>query len=212
MISRYTVLCSDWVDRGPHQLECVVLLLALKISYPERVWLVRGNHEVRTMNRHYGFEAQCCAKLGPVLGMRFYELANSVFEWLPLAALVAQSVLVMHGGLGEVECRWPIACRCCKRPRLRTGPPTGSPSRRKEGAAVRKGARFALRCPRPLPLLNAASTVCYSYSGQCVLWDRRHAVRAHPRGKRHRSVSATVADDAGSAEAFRVSPSVRGEG
>ena len=105
IISRYTVLCSDWVDRGPHQLECVVLLLALKISYPERVWLVRGNHEVRTMNRHYGFEAQCCAKLGPVLGMRFYELANSVFEWLPLAALVAQSVLVMHGGLGEVGCR-----------------------------------------------------------------------------------------------------------
>ena len=90
-----------------------MLLLALKISYPERVWLVRGNHEVRNMNRHYGFETQCCAKLGPILGMRFYELANSVFEWLPLAALVAQSVLVMHGGLGEVECLWTIARRCC---------------------------------------------------------------------------------------------------
>ena len=144
-----------------------MLLLALKISYPERVWLVRGNHEVRNMNRHYGFETQCCAKLGPILGMRFYELANSVFEWLPLAALVAQSVLVMHGGLGEVECRWTIARRCCKRPRLRTAPPTGLPSRGKEGAAVRKGARFALRCPRPPPLLNAASTVWATVVSVC---------------------------------------------
>ena len=151
IISRYTVLCSDWVDRGPHQLECVVLLLALKISYPERVWLVRGNHEVRTMNRHYGFEAQCCAKLGPVLGMRFYELANSVFEWLPLAALVAQSVLVMHGGLGEVECRCTIARRCCKRPRLRTGPPTGSPSRRKQGGCCEKGSALRVALPTATP-------------------------------------------------------------
>ena len=181
MISRYTVLCSDWVDRGPHQLECVVLLLALKISYPERVWLVRGNHEVRTMNRHYGFEAQCCAKLGPVLGMRFYELANSVFEWLPLAALVAQSVLVMHGGLGEVECRCTIARRCCKRPRLRTGPPTGSPSRRKEGAAVRKGARFALRCPRPLPAKCCQHCVLQLQWSVCALGSAPCSACAHAR-------------------------------
>jgi hypothetical protein len=74
------------------------------------------------MNRLYGFEAQCRAKLGATLGARFYEAANSVFEWLPLAALVAQSVLVMHGGLGEVSDPAPAQCRFHPRSTSRAAP------------------------------------------------------------------------------------------
>merc|ERR1719281_2135033 len=31
---------GDWVDRGAHQLECVLLVFALKVLYPGRVYLV----------------------------------------------------------------------------------------------------------------------------------------------------------------------------
>jgi hypothetical protein len=38
---------GDWIDRGQHQLEVVLLLMAIKVLYPNRVFLVRGNHEFR---------------------------------------------------------------------------------------------------------------------------------------------------------------------
>ena len=50
------VFNGDFVDRGAHQLEVVVLLFALKALYPERVFLVRGNHEFRNMSVVHGFQ------------------------------------------------------------------------------------------------------------------------------------------------------------
>ena len=50
------VFNGDWVDRGPHQLEVVVLLFALKAMYPSKVFLLRGNHEFRDMNESMGDE------------------------------------------------------------------------------------------------------------------------------------------------------------
>ena len=46
-------LCSyvfngDFVDRGAHQCELVAMLFALKVLYPQRVYLIRGNHEFRS--------------------------------------------------------------------------------------------------------------------------------------------------------------------
>ena len=45
------VFNGDFVDRGPAQVETLALLLALKVAYPARVWLVRGNHEFREQNQ-----------------------------------------------------------------------------------------------------------------------------------------------------------------
>lgn len=48
------VFNGDFVDRGAHQAEVVCLLFALKVLYPSRIFLIRGNHEFRNLNENMG--------------------------------------------------------------------------------------------------------------------------------------------------------------
>ena len=89
---------------GAHQLECLVLLAALKIRYPRRVHLNRGNHESAAMCQSMtergdrGFDKDCAEKLGDVRGGDVFKKAcDDVFRWLPLATVVESAVLVVHG-------------------------------------------------------------------------------------------------------------------
>eukprot|EP00929_Paragymnodinium_shiwhaense_P070214 TRINITY_DN35546_c0_g1_i1.p1 TRINITY_DN35546_c0_g1~~TRINITY_DN35546_c0_g1_i1.p1 ORF type:complete len:776 (-),score=126.41 TRINITY_DN35546_c0_g1_i1:307-2634(-) len=111
------VFNGDFVDRGSHQIEVIGLLLALKIAYPSRVFLIRGNHEERQMNRKYGFEDSCEEHLGQKMGPKFFNTVQVCFDHLPLACVVGGRMLVVHGGLGDGK--WMVNdLRRLKRPLL----------------------------------------------------------------------------------------------
>lgn len=55
---------GNYVDRGPNSLEVICVLLALKLKYPKQIFMLRGNHEDRNVNRYLGFGQECAARLG----------------------------------------------------------------------------------------------------------------------------------------------------
>jgi diadenosine tetraphosphatase ApaH/serine/threonine PP2A family protein phosphatase len=96
---------GDYVDRGLSCLETISYLLAMKQQLPTKVHLLRGNHETRDVNgweEHYGersFIWQCRNRFGDDLGYRVWEACNSVFDRLPLAAVIDQDIFCVHGGI-----------------------------------------------------------------------------------------------------------------
>ncbi len=86
---------GDYVDRGKQSLEVICLLFAYKIKYPNKFFLLRGNHECASINRIYGFYDEIKRRYN----LKLWKTFCDAFNCLPIAGIVDEKIFCMHGGL-----------------------------------------------------------------------------------------------------------------
>lgn len=90
----YLVFLGDYADRGKYGIEVLYTLLALKLSNPDRVHLIRGNHEEYTIAARYGLLAECAHKFSGAFDPK--RLCR-FFDFLP-------AVLYLGNGTNYIQC------------------------------------------------------------------------------------------------------------
>ena len=97
------IFLGDMVDRGKWSVECATYLLCLSVIAPHKVMLasikcvpmianfeltlqvilLRGNHEVRSLQCHYTYWNECTSKYCE-FGPKIFEITNRLFDLLPV--------------------------------------------------------------------------------------------------------------------------------
>jgi len=86
---------GDYVDRGSFSIECIMLLIAMKINYTNKFTMLRGNHEARQMTSHFNFHSECILKYDEEV----YNKLMDAFDALPLMAIINNKFQAVHGGI-----------------------------------------------------------------------------------------------------------------
>lgn len=91
------VFLGDYVDRGPNSKENIYFLLTKKLEFPDRIFLLMGNHE-----------SYCSVPFSPA---DFWESItddeqknlDNILRHLPYAVITENKVLGLHGALPEID-------------------------------------------------------------------------------------------------------------
>lgn len=87
------IFLGDYIDRGPASLDVLERLFLLKMEEPDKIILLRGNHELRETNRSDGLFRDLD------FDEDMYARINVVFDQLPVAAVISNHTFCVHGGI-----------------------------------------------------------------------------------------------------------------
>lgn len=93
------IFLGDYVDRGQYGVEVIAYLFSQKVLAPTKFHLLRGNHELRAVQKMFHFHSQCLALFNETLGEEVWEAINEAFDVMPLSALIDDKILCVHGGI-----------------------------------------------------------------------------------------------------------------
>ena len=91
------VFLGDYADRGPAQIETFNLVMSLVLANPERVTMLRGNHESDRIATKYGFYNVVTRDHS----FDVFKHYSRVFEVLPIAVYKKGVLFACHGGVPE---------------------------------------------------------------------------------------------------------------
>uniref|UniRef100_A0A8C5LZX1 Serine/threonine-protein phosphatase n=1 Tax=Leptobrachium leishanense TaxID=445787 RepID=A0A8C5LZX1_9ANUR len=91
---------GDFVDRGKNSVEILIILFTFLLIYPNHFHLNRGNHEDPIMNMRYGFTKEIMQKY-KIHGQKMVRLLEDIYSQLPLATIIDNQVLILHGGIAD---------------------------------------------------------------------------------------------------------------
>lgn len=94
----YLVFLGDYTDRGENQIEVINTALKLKEEYPDKVFLLRGNHESIEMNEFYGF-TQVLQQKFPDDYQDIYQKYLEFYKVLPSVLITENKIIATHGGI-----------------------------------------------------------------------------------------------------------------
>lgn len=86
---------GDYVDRGIYGVECMILLMTIKINFPKNVILLRGNHESRNMTENFTFREEVINHYD----IDMYNIFMELFDSMPISCIVDNKYFGMHGGI-----------------------------------------------------------------------------------------------------------------
>lgn len=87
------VFLGDYIDKGSNSIDVLNRLFELKKKAPQKIILLRGNHETKDVNSFYEF--QSAVKDNPKL----YKTVNKTFDSMPIAAILNKNIFCVHGGI-----------------------------------------------------------------------------------------------------------------
>ncbi|MEM2760010.1 MAG: metallophosphoesterase [Nitrososphaerales archaeon] len=99
-LSSIIVFLGDYGDRGAESVEVYYVILYLKTRFPDRVILMRGNHEGPESMPFYPHDLpdQCLTKFSSS-GEQIYSQLRSLFDLMYHAVILENSYLILHGGV-----------------------------------------------------------------------------------------------------------------
>lgn len=87
------IFLGDYIDRGSESLDVLEKVFSLKIAEPDKIILLRGNHELKETNRFEKLFEDLEYDEDP------FTSINNVFDEMPVSAVISDKVFCVHAGI-----------------------------------------------------------------------------------------------------------------